>query len=316
MKTAETAGNALHNPAMTIRSHPIDDALVGRLIVRQFPGWADLPVRRVLPGGTDNRTFRLGDRMLVRLPSSGSYAAQVEKEQYWLPRLAPQLPLPIPEPLAMGEPTDEYPWAWSIYRWIEGESGDTGMIDDLSRCAADIADFLLALQKIDPECGPQPGAHNFFRGGPLSTYDDETRTAIASLRHEVDHAAATRLWERALDTSWEKPPVWVHGDMEAKNILVAGGHPVAVIDFGSSATGDPSCDLSIAWTLFRGESRRFFRARLGVDDDTWMRGAAWVLWKGLITLEEHRRTDPTRADEARRIIEDVLRAEEDHSPVK
>ncbi|WP_353000624.1 phosphotransferase [Mesorhizobium sp. M1295] len=88
----------------------IDAALVRRLIAAQFPEWADLPVEPVEPGGWDNRTFRLGDRMSVRLPSAAAYVAQVEKEHRWLPRLAPHLPLPIPVPLARGAPGEGYPW--------------------------------------------------------------------------------------------------------------------------------------------------------------------------------------------------------------
>ena len=41
--------------------------------------------------------------MLARFPSARGYAAQVDKEQYWLPKLAPFLPLPIPVPLAIGD---------------------------------------------------------------------------------------------------------------------------------------------------------------------------------------------------------------------
>src|SRR4051794_27969904 len=84
----------------------LDASLVGRLIAGQFPRWADLPIWPVELAGWDNRTFHLGSRMSVRLPSAARYAAQVEKEQRWLPALAPRLPLPIPLPLAMGGPAE------------------------------------------------------------------------------------------------------------------------------------------------------------------------------------------------------------------
>ncbi|HEX7209388.1 MAG TPA: phosphotransferase [Propionibacteriaceae bacterium] len=82
----------------------IDAALVTRLVQRQFPQWADLPITAAEPNGWDNRTFRLGRELLVRLPSAERYAAQVRKEHRWLPVLAPHVPLPIPVPVAMGEP--------------------------------------------------------------------------------------------------------------------------------------------------------------------------------------------------------------------
>ncbi|MDA1073906.1 MAG: phosphotransferase [Proteobacteria bacterium] len=55
----------------------IDSALVKLLVESQFPVWADLPVTPVALSGWDNRTFHLGERMIVRLPSGRHYAAAV-----------------------------------------------------------------------------------------------------------------------------------------------------------------------------------------------------------------------------------------------
>ena len=284
----------------------IDAALVRRLISAQFPRWADLPVRPVEPGGWDNRTFRLGPRMTARLPSAAQYALQVEKEHRWLPKLAPLLPHPIPAPLAKGDPDVGYPWRWSVYRWLEGETAAVGRIADLRRFATDLAEFLNALRRIDPAGGPPPGRHNFFRGGPPKVYDAETRQALAALEGRIDTDAASAVWEAALGSKWGGPPVWFHGDVASGNLLVEGGRLGAVIDFGTSGVGDPACDLAIAWTLFGGESRDAFRAAMGLDDATWARGRGWTLWKGLITLAEHIDTNPSQAAEARRVIDEVL----------
>jgi len=48
----------------------ISASLVRRLIAAQFPQWADLPVTPAMPQGWDNRTFRLGAELSVRLPSA------------------------------------------------------------------------------------------------------------------------------------------------------------------------------------------------------------------------------------------------------
>lgn len=282
----------------------IDVSLVRRLLV-QFPQWADLPVKRVAFDGWDNTTFRLGEDLSVRLPSAQAYAGQVEKEHRWLPRLAPLLPLPIPVPLAMGVPANGYPWHWSVYRWLEGENATIKSIADLQQFATTLAQFLAALQRIDPADGPPPGQHNFFRGGPLTTYDSETRDAIATLRGRIDADAVTAVWEAALRATWHGPPVWLHGDVSAGNLLVENGRLNAVIDFGCTAVGDPACDLTIAWTLFPGESRDAFREALPLDRATWARGRGWALWKGLITLVKHT-TNPTKARNARGVIDDVL----------
>lgn len=289
----------------------IDAPLVQRLVAGQFPQWAGLPVAPVKFGGWDNRTFHLGPHMSVRLPSAGHYAAQVEKEQRWLPRLAPLLPLPIPVPLAMGVPAEGFPWHWSVYHWLDGESAKAGRIDDLRQFAIVLAQFLVALRRIDAAGGPLPGRHNFFRGGPLSIYDGETRQAIDVLDGNIGAHAAIAVWDAALAATWRGSPVWLHGDVDAGNLLVEGGRLSAVIDFGSSGVGDPACDLAIAWTLFEGESRKAFREAMSVDDAAWARGRGWALWKALIALAGFPDQSAGAAKRARRVIDQVL-AEHKH----
>ncbi|HVM83649.1 MAG TPA: aminoglycoside phosphotransferase family protein [Candidatus Binatia bacterium] len=284
----------------------IDVDLVRQLLAEQFPQWADLPIRPVEPGGWDNRTFRLGDRMSVRLPSAPHYARQVAKEQLWLPRLAPQLPLSVPTPLARGIPGAGYPFSWSIYRWLEGETARRDNITDMTAFATALADFLNALRRIDPTGGPEPGPHNFWRGGPLAHYDGETRAALERLVGQVDTAAALDLWEDALSSTWQERPVWLHGDVAQGNLLVRSGKLAAVIDFGTSGIGDPACDLVIAWKLFERESREVFRRALALDPDTWTRGRGWTLWKALILCAGMAGTiDPADIEDSRRVI-DVL----------
>jgi aminoglycoside phosphotransferase (APT) family kinase protein len=200
----------------------IDAKLVKQLVRMQFPHWVDLPVAPVENAGWDNRTFRLGDNMSVRLPSARGYVAQVEKEHRWLPVLKPQLPLPIPIPLGLGAPGAGYPWPWSIYGWLDGKPAHLGQVYDLSRFATDLAHFLVALRGIHARNGPAAGPHNFHRGGSVSIYDTETRQLIGALAGEIDVTAVAEVWDTAMETSWQGPPVWVHGDIAATNLLVKG----------------------------------------------------------------------------------------------
>jgi aminoglycoside phosphotransferase (APT) family kinase protein len=262
----------------------ITPELVSRLVAAQFPQWAHLPVTPAELDGWDNTTFRLGEELSVRLPSADWYVPQVDKEHRWLPTLAPQLPLPIPAPLAKGAPGCGFPRPWSVYRWLAGEHATVERVADLNRFAIDLADFLAALYRIDPAGGPAAGKHNFFRGGPVTVYDGEAREAISALKGEIDSDAATEVWEAALAATWHGPSVWVHGDVTGSNLLVVDGRLSAVIDFGCAAVGDPACDMTIAWTFFFGDSRETFRDRLGLDEGTWARGRGWALWKALITL--------------------------------
>lgn len=284
----------------------IDESLVQGLISTQFPEWRDLPIKSVKRQGWDNRTFHLGEHLLVRLPSDANYALQVEKEQLWLPKLAPFLPLSIPVPVAMGEPAEGYPWKWSVYTFLPGESASHAPIANLTDFATNLAEFLLALQRIDITNAPTPGLHSFYRGGALSIYDTETRQAINTLKNKIDVTVVTDIWRRALASTWQREPVWVHGDISVGNLLVQNGKLSAVIDFGQLVVGDPACDLAIAWTFFKGESREAFRSVLALDEDTWARARGWTLWKALITAAGLIESNAIEAREPWRIINEVI----------
>jgi aminoglycoside phosphotransferase (APT) family kinase protein len=282
---------------------------VRRLIDEQFPQWAGLAVRPVARGGWDNWTFHLGAAMLVRLPSAAEYALAVGKEHRWLPALAPQLPLPIPVPLAKGEPGADYPYSWSVYPWLDGDPARADRIADPVRFAVDLAGFLTALRSIDPADGPRPGKHNWFRGGTLRSYDGAAQSALTALDGHIDTGLARRIWRAALDARWDGAESWFHGDVAAGNLLLSDGQLAAVIDFGTCGVGDPACDLAIAWTLLTAEGRQVFRERLCVGEEEWSRGRGWALWKTLATCA---RTldgdDEEEAAAARRILGEIFSA--------
>lgn len=305
MACAAVDGPMPHTGA-SVSDDRIDVSLARRLIDSQFAQWSPLAITPVEVDGWDNRTFRLGSELTVRLPSGPWYAQQVDKEQRWLPVLAPQLPLPIPLPVARGEPGCGFPYPWSVYRWLEGELASKAPIDDRPGFATALAGFLNALRRVDATGGPAPGEHNFHRGGPLSTYEEEAVQAIDTLGDEVPVDAVGRVWDDAMASSWDRPPVWLHGDVATGNLLVRDGRLAAVIDFGSCGVGDPACDTVIAWTFLSGAARTRFRAELDVDAATWSRGRGWALWKALISLVGQLERDAPGAARSRRDIEQVL----------
>ena len=296
-----------------MRKADITPDLVSRLLADQFPQWAGLPVRPVEADGVDNTTFRLGQTLSVRLPSADVYVEEVDKEHRWLPVLAAQLPLPIPEPLAKGVPGNGFPRPWSVYRWIDGDPATAEGVADMPGFAADLADFLVALYQIDPAGGPGPGTHNFFRGGPVAVYDGETQDALAALQGQIDTALAAEVWQAALRAGRQEPPVWFHGDAQPGNLLLSDGKLSAVIDFGTSGVGDPACDTTIAWTFLSGESSRIFKQRLPFDEATWVRGRGWAIWKAMIVLVEALKDDPQDAAYTKGVIEAILA---DHTAAK
>ena len=138
----------------------IDVALARRLVDSQFPRWRDLEIAPVRLDGWDNRTFRLGSELTIRLPSGDWYAKQVDKEQRWLPVLAPQLPLPIPTPVARGQPDGGFPYFWLVYCWVEGELASSAPVGDLLGFAGELVAFLNALGRVDVTDNPLPKKHN------------------------------------------------------------------------------------------------------------------------------------------------------------
>jgi len=276
--------------------------LVQQIIAEQFPNWADLPIKPVQFSGHDNRTFHLGHEMLVRLPSTDEYAPAVLKEQVWLPKLAPNFSIPIPHPLAMGKPCQNYPFNWSIYQWIDGENADTLHDKDLDQFACDLAQFLHELHNIDTT----DGLIATDRGTNPKLYDWQTRPSIEKVKHLINADAATTIWEKAINSHFTGKPVWIHGDLAVGNILVKNHRLAAIIDFSGIAVGDPACDLVIAWTFLNKESRKTFRSHMNLDAGTWARAAGWALWKALITLIDIQDKKSATALQQLRIIHEII----------
>jgi aminoglycoside phosphotransferase (APT) family kinase protein len=285
-----------------------DASLARRLLEAQFPQWAGLPIQPVPSGGTDNTLYRLGDRMVVRLPRHERTAGTLAQEHRWLPKLAPLLPLAVPTPLARGMPMQGYPWAWSIYEWLEGQTAYVEPIADLVALATDLAQFVAALQRIDANGGPPPSKHNAFRGVPLATRDESTRASIAALGSTIDAEAATAAWEASLRApEWQHAPVWIHGDLDARNVLAVKGRLAAVIDWGCLGVGDPACDVAVAWKLLSAHTRDVFRTALSVDDATWSRSRGWVLSQAVGALSYYTlETNPELVREGERWLTEVL----------
>jgi aminoglycoside phosphotransferase (APT) family kinase protein len=270
----------------------IDGALVGRLIAKQFPRWAGLPVSKVRSAGTDNAMYRLGEDMAVRLPRLPRAVADVDKEHRWLPRLSPALPLAIPVPLGRGVPDEGFPYPWSVYCWLDGAT----VVDepvDLSDAATRLGRFVAALRRVDAT-----GAPPSFRGGPISARDEDIRATIRHLGADgtVDAGLATAVWRTAVAaTAWDGAPVWVHADLYPVNLLGRHRRLAAVVDFGGLGVGDPAVDMLPAWALLTARTRDLFRAAADIDDATWARGRGWGLYLGLGAVHVYRVINPVLA---------------------
>jgi aminoglycoside phosphotransferase (APT) family kinase protein len=253
----------------------ISEELVSRLLADQFPELVELPLRRIEPEGTVNAIFRLGDEFAVRLARRDGPRQPGSKELAWLPRLAPLLPVEIPVPIGQGRPADGYPWFWEVHTWVDGETLPIEAIDAV-QAARDLAAVVGALQRADPGGAP-PG-----RGVPLTQRDTEFRHWLKGFNGD---SAVTAEWDRALAAPpWPGPPVWHHGDLDARNWLVRDGRIRGVIDWGSMGVGDPACDVMVAWKLHSTAARDAFRSALPTDDATWQRARGWVVSQAVAIL--------------------------------
>jgi len=262
----------------------INRETVRQLIRDQLPQWADLTVTAVLEQGNDNRTFRLGEELAIRMPSAEAYVAGITKEDLCLPVMGRHLRIDVPVPVASGVPSEAYPYPWSVRRWITGTTPDRDSNLDRMALARDLGTFLRELRAVPPDEGPAAGAHSFYRGTHPSVYGDQVQQALGQLASQVDVKACQAIWNEAVRTAWPTDPVWFHGDFAPGNLLTDRGRLVAVIDFGTCGVGDPACDLVIAWTLFTDAERGIFRDAAALPDDAWARGRGWALWKALVTM--------------------------------
>lgn len=277
-----------------------DVALVRRLLADQFPQWARLPVDRVRSTGTDNAIYRIGDDLVARLPRIEAATTQVQFEYDWLPRLAPHLPVAVPEPVALGKPGAGYPWPWAINRWLDGDN-PTAADASTAQFATDLGRIVAAFRRIDPT-----GARSGYRTAPLHTRDDYVREWTPKAADMVDPDAVLAAWDEALAApEWDRPPVWTHGDFNLGNLLMRNGRISALIDFGCAGVGDPACEAAAAWQLFTPRTRQLFRAEAGFDDATWVRGRGWAL-TAVGGIAYYRETSPALSEGGRRTINAVL----------
>lgn len=261
----------------------IDAALVSALLAEQHPDLAHLPAL-ALDAGWDNAMFRLGDRLAVRLPRRAVAAPLIEHEQTWLPRIAGRLTLPVPAPLRTGVPGLGYPWCWSVVPWIQGVAADEQ--EPHASQAPAFAAFLRSLHVPAPPDAPV----NPVRGVPLEQRARavEERMGRISGRTDAITPDVARIWREALHAPLDMPPVWLHGDLHSRNVLVQGGAITGIIDWGDVTAGDPATDLASIWMLFEEPAARAEALAAYAPDlsqATILRAMGWAILFGVMLLD-------------------------------
>ena len=250
----------------------IDENLVRALVREQHPDLAELNLREV-DGGWDHQIWRLGDALAVRMPRTARAPSLVRNEHRWMPVLAPLLPLPVPTPVRIGEPSARFPRPWTIATWVPGEPADRTSITRDRHAADTLAGFLRVLHRHAPAEAPA----NPDRGVPLTALT-QGFDGVSDIESEV-----REIWEEAVSApAWQGPPVWLHGDLHPANVVIADGTLAGVLDFGDLCAGDPATDLSAAWLLLpAGAATRFFDAYADADEAMIRRARGWAVRRGI-----------------------------------
>jgi aminoglycoside phosphotransferase (APT) family kinase protein len=258
----------------------IDEALVRSLLREQHPDLAGLELRAV-EGGWDNRMWRLGEDLAVRMPRTPRAPSLLEKEHRWMPELAPRLPLPVSVPVRTGEPSERFPRNWTVTTWVHGEPADRTPIANGPDAAAALASFLTALHWDAPADAPAVE----HRGVPLDRVADDVERHFEAMPDD-EAAPLQAIWDDALAApEWDRPAVWLHGDLHPANVVVEDGTLAGIVDFGELCAGDPATDLAAAWVLLpEGAARQCIEAYPLSDAATVRRARGWALLRGIHLL--------------------------------
>ncbi|MBT2228981.1 aminoglycoside phosphotransferase family protein [Nonomuraea sp. NEAU-A123] len=256
----------------------IDEKLVRSLLHEQHPDLVELGLHQGTIGWS-NQLWRLGDELAVRLPRRAHASPGLRNEQLWLPVLAPRLPLPVPTPFRIGEPSACFPWPWTVVTWVPGEPGDRAPISHGHHTADILAGFLRALHLNAPTEAPA----NPIRSFPFRTFTHEFDRRVEAVASRIAVTDVRAVWDEALSApDWEGPPVWLHADLHPANVVVSGGTISGVIDFGELCAGDPATDLAAAWLILpEGAATRFFDAYENVDEAMIRRARGWAVHVGV-----------------------------------
>ncbi|MFF4689927.1 aminoglycoside phosphotransferase family protein [Streptomyces sp. NPDC001307] len=270
---------------MTHTEIEITAELIRDLLRDQHPDLADRPLS-LGARGWDNQLWRLGDDLAVRLPWATRSADELlRKEHAWLPALAPHLPLPVPVPQRLGEPSARFPRPWIITTWVQGEPADRSPVTRAGEAADALAAFLTALHRPAPAGAPAGRYHAGLPADHAEGFAGQL-ASVTEMGLVPDPDAVRAVWEDAAAPGWAGPPLWLHGDLHPANVLTANGTFCGVIDFGDLCAGDPACDLAAAWLLLPdGAADRFCAAYEPAPDAATLRRArGWAVLKALACL--------------------------------
>jgi aminoglycoside phosphotransferase (APT) family kinase protein len=250
----------------------LDERIAHAIVSHQFSEFENQP-RTFLGRGWDNFCIEYPNGVVFRLPTRKMGAELLLAEMAALPALGHLVPLPVPVPTFVGEPTGDYPYPFIGYPKLAGNPADQLEWTAAARCKAAplLGAFLKALHQIDCKATP----FNLVPGDETAKANPPLLLKRIRQRNEQIRAvpyAQSNLLEVSLQTAeaLAVQPVMptrtclVHGDLYPRHILADDTLTITgVIDWGDMHRGDPDIDLSIAYSFLNKEERPAFWAAYG-----------------------------------------------------
>jgi aminoglycoside phosphotransferase (APT) family kinase protein len=281
--------------------------MVGDLVAGQFPEYAKLPIEAVRSEGTVNAIFRIGEHLAARFPLEPD---DPDITRQWLAteagvarELLGRTRVPVPKPVAIGEPGAGYPLPWSIQTWVPGTTASEVDPAASDQFAHDLAEFIQQVRSIDVAGRTFSGEG---RGGDLPAHDSWMETCFDESVSLVDVPRLRLIWARLRLLPRNAPDVMTHGDLTPGNVLVVDGRLAGVLDVGGLGPADPALDLVGAWHLLDTDRRNILRVDLGCDELEWEHGKAWALQQAMGAIWYYVESNPPMHHMARRTLDRIL----------
>ena len=277
----------------------ITPELIRELLQAQHPDLADLPLA-YLSEGWDNIMFRLGDEMTVRLPRRAKAADLLKNEQDWLPILTKDFPIPTPIPIRNGQPTDFYPWHWSVLPWFKGTTANLQQPDD------DQVDVFVECLKKLHHPAPNNAPTNPYRGVPLVEGAEKIEERLTRLKANTNFITPKikKIWKEATEAPYATENCWLHGDLHTRNILVHEGKISGIIDWGDMTSGDVANDLVPIWMLWENpKTRQRALDAYEVTPEILVRAKGWLIYFCAVLLDSGLVDNPEHAEMGRITLE-------------
>ena len=97
----------------------VSEEEITKVLEANEPGLATLQLMPI-GAGTDNRVFRLGERLSLRIPRTSDASSRLRKGIRWMPYVTRDLPLQSPKVVYELSPAGGREYRWAVYEWVAG----------------------------------------------------------------------------------------------------------------------------------------------------------------------------------------------------